>query len=239
MRVIRKFLAIISLLTVLFMVQAAHAQLSKQAQAKAEKAKARINAKVESLKQSGISLLPEMVSIPAGSFQMGSNSGDFDEKPAHSVVIKSFKLASTETTQQLWLNVMGENASRFNGSNRPVEGISWNDVQEFIAVLNKATGQVYRLPTEAEWEYAARSGTTTNYHWGNVASKRKANFNASYKEGTTNVKSYKANNWGLYDMHGNVWELVQDCYVNSYQGAPNDGSARNDEQCEYLSLIHI
>ena len=186
-------------------------------QAKAKQAQSRIMAKVQALQESGISLLPEMVSIPAGSFQMGSSiSRVSDEKPVQTISVKAFKLANTETTQQLWRAVMGSNLSSFKGSNRPFDNASWNSIQEFIEVLNRATGDTYRLPSEAEWEYAARAGSTTKYSWGDTASKSNANYYASPREGTKKVKSYKPNKWGLYDMHGNVWEWVQDCYFDSH-----------------------
>ena len=212
-------------------------RLAKAAKEKAERdekakaASARIQAKVNALKQSGQSFLPEMISIPAGQFQMGSTDYSH-EQPVHTVTISAFKLASTETTQALWETVMGDNPSNFSGENRPVERVSWNDIQEFIAVLNSATGQNYRLPTESEWEYAARAGTTTKYSWGNRASKRKANYGVGSYKGTKSVKSYKPNKWGLYDMHGNVWEWVQDCYSSDYFSVPNDGRAKEVESCD-------
>jgi len=217
--------------------QAQQQRLAKAAKEKAERdkkaqaARQRIQAKVDELKQKGGDFLPHMVVIPVGSFQMGSVAYD-DEQPVHSVTLRSFKLASTETTQTLWNVVMGDNPSRFKGDNRPVERVSWNSIQEFIAILNSATGGNYRLPSESEWEYAARAGTTTKYSWGNRASKRKANYDVSSSKGTKPVKSYKPNKWGLYDMHGNVWEWVQDCYQGSYQNAPNDGRAKESDRCE-------
>jgi len=119
--------------------------------------------------------------------------------------------------------VMGSNPSHFRdcGLNCPVENVSWNDAQEFVRRLNERTGQNYRLPSEAEWEYAARAGTTTAYHWGDGFELGRAN-NARR---TVQVGSYPANLFGLHDTHGNVWELVQDVWHNNYAGAPNDGSA--------------
>ena len=174
-------------------------------------------------------VLPAMVSIPSGDFQMGGNK-HYSEKPVRSVKVDAFKMADSETTQALWQAVMGENPSYFRGSNRPVENVSWDDIQDFLSRLNSATGQQYRLPTEAEWEYAARAGTTTEYHWGDQPSKRKANYNVSDKQETKLVKSYEPNAFGLYDVHGNVWEWVQDCYQGNYIDAFSNSRAR--EVCD-------
>jgi len=183
-----------------------------------------------------------MVTIPSGSFMMGSNHGFEHEKPVHHVHIDSFRMGKYEVTQALWQAVMGSNPSGFKGGDRPVENVSWDDIQTFIKKLNHRTGKHFRLPTEAEWEYAARAGSTTKYSWGNDISCDKASYDGGkdsscyYRPGGNNrgtqpVGSYVPNSYGLYDMHGNVWEWVQDCYHDSYSGAPSDGSAWESGRC--------
>ena len=170
----------------------------------------------------------DMVKIPTGSFTMGSERFA-DEKPPHTVYIRSFLMGRTEVTQKQWLDVMGSNPSRFAacGPECPVENVSWDEVQQFIYTLNQRTGQKYRLPSEAEWEYAARAGATTEWSFGNDESKL-GNY-AWYRENseskTQAVGQKQPNIFGLYDMHGNVWEWTQDCWHDNYAGAPTDGSA--------------
>lgn len=168
-----------------------------------------------------------MVSIAAGSFLMGSNNGDPDEKPAHRVTISYvFEIGKTEVTQGQWRAVMGENPSQFNrcGDDCPVEQVSWDEVQSFIKRLNMKTGKAYRLPSEAEWEYACRAGGNDEYCGGNdVASLTWFKDNSGGK--TMPVAKKTPNAWGLYDMSGNVYEWVQDDYHSTYKGAPTDGSA--------------
>jgi formylglycine-generating enzyme required for sulfatase activity len=166
----------------------------------------------------------EFVLIPAGSFMMGSaddaQGADENEKPAHRVTIsKPFYLGKYEVTQAQWEAVMGNNPSNFKGQNNPVELVSWNDVQTFIERLNQKEGtKKYRLPTEAEWEYAARAGTTTAYSFGD--DKGSLGQYAWYKDnsgwGTHPVGQKKPNPWGLYDMYGNVEEWVQDTWGSNY-----------------------
>ena len=170
----------------------------------------------------------DMVQIPPGSFTMGSDKSS-DEKPPHTVYIRSFLMGRTEVTQKQWLNVMGSNPSRFAacGPECPVENISWDNVQQFISKLNQKTGQNYRLPSEAEWEYAARAGTTTDWSFGNDESKL-GNYawDARNSGGKTQAVGQKLPNaFGLYDMHGNVWDWTQDCWHETYAGAPTDGNA--------------
>jgi len=178
------------------------------------------------LDQRGIEL-PEMVVIPAGSFTMGSNDVDDEEKPVHTVQIRRFKMMTTEVTQALWEAVMGSNPSSFKGADRPVEKVSWDDIQIFIRKLNQHSGQHFRLPSEAEWEYAARAGTTTRWSWGNSDSVagQYAWYDGNSGDQTHPVGQKSPNGFGLYDMHGNVWEWVEDRYHDNYNGAPGDGSA--------------
>jgi len=170
---------------------------------------------------------PEMVVIPAGSFVMGSEK-NADEKPLHTVYIRSFLMGRTEVTQKQWVNLMGINPSRFSacGPECPIENISWDDVQKFIFKLNQKTGQKYRLPNEAEWEYAARAGTTTDWSFGNDASKldNYAWDRENIAFNTQLVGKKLPNAFSLYDMHGNVSEWTQDCWHDNYVGAPTDGS---------------
>ena len=174
---------------------------------------------------------PEMVELPAGKFDMGSNSGEENEKPLHSVTITHpFAIGKTEVTQAQWHAVMGNNPSNFStcGDTCPVEQVSWNDVQVYIQKLNAKTGKQYRLPTEAEWEYACRAGAQQEYCGSDNADKVAWNsFNSgSFFFNTPHpVATKKANAFGLYDMSGNVWEWVEDNYHDNYTGAPVDGSA--------------
>ena len=169
---------------------------------------------------------PEMVVIPAGSFYMGSEKNS-EEKPQHLVQIQTFAIGKYEVTGDQWFAVMGYDPSAKRGRNLPVEQVSWGDVQRFITFLNRKTGQKYRLPSESEWEYAARAGTDTEWSFGNDESKS-GNYawHDRNSEGKTQTVGQKLpNEFGLFDMHGNVWEWVQDCRHETYAGAPADGSA--------------
>lgn len=177
------------------------------------------------------SLGMEFVYIQPGTFTMGSppdEAGRDNDETQHQVTLtRGFYLQTTEVTQGQWQAVMGSNPSYFKncGNDCPVEQVSWNDAQEFIRRLNQREGGAgYRLPTEAEWEYAARAGTTTPFHAGTCLFTDKANYDGNYplsgcakgecRKNTVRVGSFAPNAWGLYDMHGNVWEWCQDWYGN-------------------------
>lgn len=164
--------------------------------------------------------------IPEGTFQMGK-PGNIDDSQAHEVTLtKGFWMSKNEVTQAQWQALMGNNPSDFKGENRPVENVTFTEVITFIQKLNEKEGfEKYQLPTEAQWEYAARSGTDTKYTWGNRIDKNRANCldcGSPYdgKE-TAPVGSFFPSSWGLYDMHGNVMEWVQDWYAEKYYATPD------------------
>ena len=155
---------------------------------------------------------------PAGTFMMGNADNQ------HRVGLsRGFWLLETEVTQAMWMSVTGDNPSDFKGAKLPVETVSWNDCQEYIKKLNDMkvapAGFKFSLPTEAQWEYACLAGTTTAYHFGDSLTQQQANFSGNQ---TKDVGSYPANAWGLKDMHGNVWEWVQDVYGDYPSGAVTD-----------------
>lgn len=162
----------------------------------------------------------ELILIPSGSFQMGGDkSFEADATPLHSVTISTpFYMGKYEVTQKQWHVIMGSNPSKFKGGTRPVEQVSWDDVQKFIAALNQKEGKHYRLPTEAEWEYAARAGTKTAYFFGDDEGllSQYAWFKGNSGKKTHPVGMLLPNAWGLYDMLGNVWEWCQDWYDKEY-----------------------
>ena len=174
---------------------------------------------------------PEMVVIPSGSYLMGgdpfSKFTRETELPQHRVQIQSFAIGKYEVTQKQWYAVMGNNPSSQKGRMLPVDQVSGEDIQEFISKLNQKTRQRYRLPSEAEWEYAARAGTNTYWSFGNDESKL-CNYawDRQCSGGRARmVGQKKPNAVGLFDIHGHVWEWTQDCWHESYAGAPTDGSA--------------
>lgn len=188
--------------------------------------------------QKDCDVCPELVLIPPGSFTMGSTTGRSTERPEHKVTLNAFYMGRMEVTQAQWKAVMGSTPSANSacGDDCPVESVGWNDVQEYVKKLSEMTGKSYRLPSEAEWEYAARGGTTTAYWWGDEASHDKANFGSEeccngMVEGrdkwlsTSPVGSFEANAFGLFDMLGNVAEWTDDVYHKNYESAPNDGRA--------------
>lgn len=175
----------------------------------------------------------EMVKIPAGSFMMGSNECDA-EKPIHQVTLKEFYLGKYPVTQEQYQAVMGNNPSQFKDNPKnPVELVSWNKAQEFCQKLKKLTGKDFRLPTEAEWEYACRAGTQTHYYFGDdkYQLSKYAWFNPISDSKTHPVGLKKPNNWGLYDMSGNVWEWCEDPWHDSYAEKPE--SIKNDGNIIY------
>ncbi|MUH01209.1 SUMF1/EgtB/PvdO family nonheme iron enzyme [Scytonema sp. UIC 10036] len=203
----------------------------------------------------GITL--DMVLLRSGSFMMGApetEEGNSDsERPQHKVTVPTFLMSKYPITQAQWKAVaalpqvnkeLERDPSRFKGDKRPVERVSWYDAVEFCQRLTSHTKRQYRLPSEAEWEYACRAGTTTPFHFGETITTEVANYNGTddekykwsgsyawgpkgiYREETTEVGSFEvANAFGLYDMHGNVWEWCLDDWHDNYEGAPTDGSA--------------
>ena len=155
---------------------------------------------------------------PSGNFMMGSEPGEVSV-----TLSKGFWMLETEVTQEMWEKVMGNNPSNFKGAKLPVESVSWNDCQEYVKKLNDMkvapAGFKFSLPTEAQWEYACRAGTTTAYHFGDTLTQQQANFSGNQ---TKDVGSYPANAWGLKDMHGNVWEWCADFYGDYPSGAVTD-----------------
>jgi formylglycine-generating enzyme required for sulfatase activity len=184
----------------------------------------------------GVSL--EMVKIPGGRFRMGSpgtEAGRLDgEGLQHDVDVPEFFMGKYAVTQAQWQAVMGNNPSRFKGASRPVEKVSWYDATEFCQKLSEITGRKYSLPSESQWEYACRAGTTTPFYFGETITPELANYDGNYTYGngpkgkyrgvTTDVGIFPPNSFGLYDMHGNVWEWCADEWHDNYDGAPTDGS---------------
>ena len=202
--------------------------------------KANYTPNVKTFYANGVSF--EMVEVRGGTFRMGATSEQGsdawdDEKPVHSVTLSEYYIGKTEVTQALWKAVMGSNPSSFKGDNLPVECVSWNDCQEFIRKLNSLTGQKFRLPTEAEWEFACRGGNNSRgykYSGSNYID------NVAWYDGNSGKKTHPVgtklpNELGIYDMTGNVWEWCSDWYGRKYSSGaqtnpkgPYDGSYRVD-----------
>lgn len=188
---------------------------------------------------------PEMVVIPAGKFLMGSKDDPFgdpppssEEMPQREVSIKSFSIGKFEVTQEQWYRLMGTTPSRFKGRDLPVESISWKQAQEYLEKLKMKTGKNYRLPSEAEWEYSAKAGRTGHPSIGNDASQLEqvSWFHTNSRGSTWPVGTKKPNDFGLFDMQGNVWEWTQDCWTASHHGAQNNGTARLEGDCSVRTI---
>ncbi|MEH2059135.1 MAG: SUMF1/EgtB/PvdO family nonheme iron enzyme [Nostoc sp.] len=181
----------------------------------------------------------EMVEIQGGTFMMGSPEEEAEryeyESPLHQVTVPKFFMGKYAVTQAQYQAIMGSNPSKFKGEKRPVEKVSWDEAVEFCKKLSQKTEHTYRLPTEAEWEYACRAGTTTPFYFGETITTDLVNYNGNspygsapkgeYREQTTDIGKFPPNCFGLYDMHGNIFEWCLDVYNSNYQDAPKDSSA--------------
>ena len=187
---------------------------------------------------------PEMVVVPEGSFMMGSTSGSDDERPVHEVTFaRPFAVGVYEVTFAEWDACVSDGGcggyrpddAGWGRGRRPVIHVSWEDAQAYVRWLSGRTGEAYRLLNESEWEYVARAGTTTRYWWGNEIGRNRANCDECGSrwdnDRTAPVGSFSPNAFGLQDVHGNVWEWVEDCWNDSYNGAPSDGSAWESGEC--------
>ncbi len=198
----------------------------------------------------GVSL--RMVDIPGGSYVQGSPDNEVgrnsSEGPQRTVTIPQFYMGMFQITQAQYATVVGENPSFFRGDNRPVEKVTWHQAQAFCDRLSERTGRRYALPSEAQWEYACRAGTTTPFHYGATLTDRLANYHApstyengpagQYREETTEVGRFPPNDFGLFDMHGNVWEWCADHYRNTYDDVPNTYDGVPTDGSPYITNDH-
>ena len=198
---------------------------------------------------------PEMVVVPAGAFMMGSKDSEYDgrpeERPRHKVTIsKSFAVGIFPVTFEEWDSCVREGGcNRYRPSDEgwgrgrhPVIKVSWNDAQAYLAWLSKTTGKRYRLLTEAEREYVTRASSATAFSWGDMISPDQANYNGEYsfrggpkgthRKATVPVDSFEPNRWKLHQLHGNVWDWVEDCWSENYASVPSDGSAKDVPGCD-------
>jgi formylglycine-generating enzyme required for sulfatase activity len=202
---------------------------------------------------------PEMVVVPAGSFTMGSPESEpgrsYDESPQHAVTLaRQLAVGRFAVTFDEWDACVADGGCNgykpsdqgWGRARRPVINVSWDDAKAYMAWLSKKIGKAYRLLSEAEREYVTRAGTTTPFWWGSSISTSQANYDGNYTYGggakgeyrakTLPVDSFQPNPWGLYQVHGNVWEWVEDCWQDNYNGAPTDGSARTSGDCHFRVL---
>jgi formylglycine-generating enzyme required for sulfatase activity len=214
---------------------------------------------------------PDMVAVPSGSFTMGSSEAEFEalvneygkdweqyfkrEVPQHRVTIpKPFAVSKFSVTFAEWDACVADGGcggykpgdESWGRADRPVINVSWDDAQTYVKWLSEKTGRTYRLLSEAEFEYAARAGTTMPFWWGKSISTAQANYDGNYtyagsakgeyRQKTVAVKSFQPNPWGLYQVHGNVWTWTQDCFVDNYKNAPGDGSAQTTGDCSVRVL---
>jgi formylglycine-generating enzyme required for sulfatase activity len=189
---------------------------------------------------------PEMIVVPAGEFSMGSADSPLEQPIHHVTIPRPFAIGRREITFAEWDQCVAAGACRLNPSDRgwgrgnhPVLDVSWDDTQDYLSWLSQKTGRKYRLPTEAEWEYAARAGTTTPFWWGRSAKEGAANCvgcGPGSQSKTVPVGSFRPNAFGLYDTSGNMAEWVEDCWNENFRGAPKDGSAWTSGQCNLRVL---
>jgi formylglycine-generating enzyme required for sulfatase activity len=210
-----------------------------------------INAQSSFTEDLGNGVKLEMIAIPGGTFWMGSPANEAErgdnESPQHQVTVPSFFMGKYPLTQAQYQAIMGKNPAYFKGNNRPVENVSWDDAVRFCQKLSQRTGKNYRLPSEAEWEYACRAGTKTPFSFGDNITTDLVNYDGTYpyksapkgkyREQTTDVGTFPPNAFGLYDMHGNVWEWCEDDWHENYIDAPTDGSAWNSQSGSNTKLL--
>lgn len=191
---------------------------------------------------------PEMIVVPAGTFVMGHDGIYPIEGPARTITIaQPFAMGAYEVTFDEWQACLDEGGCttdpddhKWGEGRRPVININWHDAHTYLKWLSDKTGHIYRLPSEVEWEYAARGGTTTAYWWGDDVGENMGNCRDCKsqwgKHGTSPVGSFRPNPFGLYDVHGNIWEMTEDCWNDTHKGAPSTAAPRLDGDCSYRSM---